>query len=265
MNRLQMAFEHNQPPRLIPFIMTGDPCLEATVDLLLELEKVGVTAIELGVPFSDPTADGPVIQAASERALGQGVTCHDVLQVGKMARQKGCKTPLILFSYLNPLLQYGLEKIVQEASEIGFDGLIVPDLPYEESETLNQQCKQYHLPLIRFVAPTSKQRMKKIAHDAQGFLYCISSLGTTGVRQAFDRRVETFLQEVKELSKIPIAIGFGISKREHVDYFSQFADAVIVGSALVKKIEERSEKLVHPASRPSALQEIITFVKELRK
>jgi tryptophan synthase alpha chain len=264
MSRLEKAFK--QPaPRLIPFIMTGDPSIEVTEELIMEMDQAGVAAIELGVPFSDPSADGPVIQAASERALSQQVTCRDVLELGRRVRKRGCQTPLILFSYLNPLFQYGMEDLFQAASEAGFDGVIIPDLPFEESSSFRPLSSRYQLPLISFVAPTSQKRMQKIGEEAEGFLYCISSLGTTGTRQEFADQIESFLQEVKQYSRVPIAIGFGISEPKHVRYFSEWVDAVIVGSALVKRIAERKERLIQKNSRQQALEEIISFVKELRK
>ncbi|RAL22725.1 tryptophan synthase subunit alpha [Thermoflavimicrobium daqui] len=265
MNRLASSFEENANPRIIPFMMTGDPHLEVTVELIIELGRAGVTAIELGVPFSDPTADGPVIQAASERALHQQITCYDVLQVGKAVRDRGCNTPLILFSYLNPLLQYGLQKLLQDASEIGFDGLIIPDLPYEESSEIRELCMQYGIPLILFVAPTTKQRIEQIVKESQGFVYCVSSLGTTGIRSQFAPEIASFLQTVKEKSPLPVAVGFGVATPKHVAYFSQYVDAVIVGSALVQLIHEKRESLLDLDKRSYALQDIIKFVKELRK
>lgn len=249
---------------LIPFIMSGDPSLEVSLALVERLEKCGVTAIELGVPFSDPQADGPVIQAAAERSLAQGVTLSDILTLGRQVRRRGGKVPLILFSYFNPLLQYGLTQVVQEAADAGFSGMIVPDLPFEESHLLRQVASEVDLPVISLVAPTSKQRIQRIVSQAEGFVYCVSSLGATGMRSRFADDVTDFLQEVRELSPVPTAVGFGISNSEQVDFFQPYCDGVIVGSALVKKIEELQQPLLSPEQRKDALQEIEQFVLTLK-
>ncbi|SEN28249.1 tryptophan synthase subunit alpha [Lihuaxuella thermophila] len=263
MTRLQTVLQSEQQ-YLIPFIMSGDPSLEATRELIHLLNEEGVAAIELGVPFSDPIADGPVIQAASERALRQNVTLQDVLTLGRQVRQEGCQVPLILFTYANPVFQYGLSRVVEDAVGCGFDGLIVPDLPYEESGELREWGQKAGLSVIPLVAPTSRQRIRQIVEEAQGFVYCVSSLGTTGMRQQFAGTVDTFLQTVRELSPVPTAVGFGISKREHVERFQKQADAVVVGSALVRKIEELSGALSDPVQRTEALEQIRAFVTALK-
>lgn len=249
---------------LIPFITAGDPSIEVTKKILYALQEEGVAAIELGVPFSDPLADGPVIQAASERALAQGVSLQDVLRLGRELREEGYRTPLILFTYFNPVLQYGLPDLVKEARASGFAGIIVPDLPYEESEPLRAVAKPYDFPVIPLVTPTSKERIKSIVSEAYGFVYCVSSLGTTGMRQYFADHVEEFLAVVRALSPVPIAVGFGISNSEHVAYFRQHADAVVVGSALVKKIEELQESLLDPRRVDQALASLRQFVSQLK-
>lgn len=264
MNELKSVFEKKHDVRLIPFIMTGDPSLPVTVDLIELLEQEGAAAIELGVPFSDPMADGPVIQAAATRALTHGVNLRHVLTVAKSARERGCKIPLILFSYYNPLLQYGLSSLVQEAKNAGFSGMIVPDLPLEESEALREMAAEAGIAFIPLVAPTSEQRIAAIVKHAKGFVYCVSSLGTTGVRDSFSNEVILFLKKVRELSPVPTAVGFGISKAEHVQTFSQYADAVIVGSALVKKIEEQRERLLQEEAKAEGLQQIRAFVRALK-
>lgn len=263
MNRLQTALQ-SERENLIPFIMSGDPSLEVTRELIHLLADEGVAAIELGVPFSDPMADGPVIQAASERALQQKVTLRDVLELGCVVRRQGCEVPLILFSYANPIYQYGLEKLVQDAVESGFQGIIVPDLPHEESRFLRELGAKEGLAVVPLVAPTSRQRIENIVADAQGFVYCVSSLGTTGMRQQFAKQVDSFLQTVRKMSPVPTAVGFGISTREQVERFSHKADAVVVGSALVRKIEELSPALSEPAQLQDALKEIQAFVRQLK-
>ncbi len=260
----QSFFANSDSVRLIPFIVTGDPSISATIDLIELLEEEGVAAIELGVPFSDPIADGPVIQSASERALQNHVQLSDVFSVAKSARDRGCSVPLILFSYYNPLLQYGLKSLVHDAKQAGFSGMIVPDLPLEESGELRQIAKEAGIALIPLVAPTSEQRISSIVEDADGFVYCVSSLGTTGIRRHFSDEVLTFLRKVKALSPVPTAVGFGISTAEHVQTYRQYADAVIVGSALVKLIGEQGEKLSNEETKEEGLHKIREFVRELK-
>lgn len=260
----QSFFAKTDSVRLIPFIMTGDPSIPVTIDLIELLEQEGVAAIELGVPFSDPMADGPAIQVAAERALQNHVHLQDVFYVAKSARDRGCTVPLILFSYYNPLLQYGLKSLVYDAKHAGFSGMIVPDLPLEESDELRKIVKEEGIALIPLIAPTSEQRISSIVENAEGFVYCVSSLGTTGVRSHFSEEVLTFLKKVKELSPVPTAVGFGISKAEHVQTFNQYADAVIVGSALVKVIEEQGEQLINEETKAEGLHKIREFVRELK-
>lgn len=263
-NHLATAFAEPQTARLIPFIMTGDPSVDVTIDMIELLAAEGVVAIELGLPFSDPVADGPTIQAAGERALTQNISISDVLQVAKTTRERGVTVPLILCTYYNLLLQYGVASAVTDVKEAGFSGLIIPDLPFEESEELRELGKNVDLPLIPLVAPTSAGRISAITKQAQGFVYCVSSLGTTGERSNFSDEVIDFLQTVKKISPIPTAVGFGISKPEHVQTFSKYADAVIVGSALVKVIEQQRSLLLAAETRKEGLEKIRTFVRSLK-
>ncbi len=250
-------------PLFIPFITAGDPTGEATVDIALTLEEAGASILELGIPYSDPLADGPTIQAASKRALNGGMTLEAALNLVPKMRERGLTIPVIIFTYFNPLLQYGEERFVNEAAELGIDGLLVPDLPYEESNYLDKLCDDHDLSLISLVAPTSKQRMVKIAKRAKGFLYCVSSLGVTGARNELDPRVYDFLKTVREASSIPTAVGFGISSAEQVKVMQEYADGVVVGSALVTVIGEQEEALKNEETRPAALMKIKTFVSSL--
>lgn len=263
MNRLQGALE-KKAEYLIPYIMCGDPDLETTRDIIRILAEEGVLAIEVGVPFSDPVADGPVIEAAGERALKNEVTLSQVLELGKKVRADGIDVPLILFSYANPVFHYGMEQLVHEAVEHGFDGIIIPDLPYEESIHLRKWGSEAGLSVIPLVAPTSRERIKDIVSSAQGFVYCVSSLGTTGMRREFDEQTESFLDTVRTLSPVPTAIGFGISQREHVEHFLDHADAVVVGSALVQKIGNQLPSLSDPSQRENGLAELRQFVRRLK-
>lgn len=247
----------------IPFITVGDPSADATIDIALTLEKAGAHVIELGVPYSDPLADGPTIQAASERALHEGMTLEKALTLVPKMRKKGLTIPVVLFTYYNLLLQYGEERFATEAKSLGIDGLLVPDLPYEENDELRSLCTENDIALISLVAPTSKERIEMIATDAEGFLYCVSSLGVTGVRKELDPRVYDFLQTVRESSPVPVAVGFGIATNEQVKMMSEHADGVIVGSALVEQIGKRQEALKNEETRQKALEEIKTFVTSL--
>lgn len=245
-NRIQQAFDRQAHPLFIPYVTAGDPHPDVTVDLLLTLEEAGADIIELGVPYSDPLADGPVIQNASNRALQHGVTLSKVLEMGKEARLRGVSVPLVLFTYVNPVFRMGIEVLCRRAKAAGFDGMIVPDLPMEENGELLEAAKRYHLAFIPLVAPTSDERIERIVAGAWGFVYCVSSLGTTGTRDTFSDDVIPFLRRVRALSAVPTAVGFGVSKREHVEAFAPHVDAVVVGSALVREIQAVGDKLLHP-------------------
>jgi tryptophan synthase alpha chain len=226
----------------IPFITAGDPSLEITLQLVLALEKAGADVIELGVPFSDPIADGPVIQRATERALLNGVTLHKVLHLGENIRTKS-EIPLVLFSYFNPLLNYGLERLAKDAVSRGFDGILASDLTIEESELYTRCMREAGLNTVFLVAPTSSaERMKAIANTSNGFLYAVSRTGVTGEQQELAGDLKTFLQALRSYTDSPIAVGFGISQPEHVRAVWQEADAAIVGSSIVKKIEQHIGK-----------------------
>jgi tryptophan synthase alpha chain len=222
----------------IPYITTGDPSMEITLELALALEKAGADVIELGVPFSDPIADGPVIQRATERALHNGVTLRKVIDLGKLIRKKS-EIPLVLFSYFNPLLNHGLEKLAEDIAAAGFDGVLASDLTLEESEVFNRTMRASGLNTIFLVAPTSShQRMKSIAEASNGFLYAVSRTGVTGERQELAGDLREFLRTLRSFTKSPIAVGFGISRPEHLQAVWQEADGAIVGSSIVKKVEE---------------------------
>ncbi|MCM3713586.1 tryptophan synthase subunit alpha [Alkalihalobacillus oceani] len=260
--RMEAAMNSHKP-LFIPFITAGDPSADATVELALMLEEAGASLLELGIPYSDPLADGPTIQAASKRALAEGMSLEQALKLVPLMREKGLTIPVVIFTYFNPLLQYGERRFTEEAAELGIDGVLVPDLPYEESEELSGLCHEKELVLISLVAPTSRERMVKIAERAEGFLYCVSSLGVTGARSKLDPRVYDFLTTVREASRIPTAVGFGISTAEQVKVMNEHADGVVVGSALVAEIGARAEALKQPATRAEALAEIKTFVSSL--
>ena len=222
----------------IPYITAGDPSLDVTFDLILALEKAGADIIELGVPFSDPIADGPVIQRATERALHNGVRLRKVLDLGARIRKQS-EIPLVLFSYFNPLLNYGLEKLSRDAVNAGFDGVLASDLTVEESDTFVRTMRAAGLNTIFLAAPTSSaERMKRIAETSNGFLYAVSRTGVTGEQRELAGDLKEFLRTLRGHTASPIAVGFGISHPDHVRAVWQEADAAIVGSSIVKEIEK---------------------------
>ena len=221
----------------IPFIVAGDPDLETTVELLVELANSGATVIELGVPFSDPMADGPVIQRASERALQHGFGLTAVLETAAKARQR-TNVPIVLFSYYNPLMQYGVVNLIRDANEAGIDGVLVTDLTLEESEEFSSALRAKELDLIFLVAPTSTDvRIQAIAEKATGFIYAVSRAGVTGEQADVSAAAENLVSRVRQWSDLPVAVGFGISTAEQVAKTWAYADAAVVGSAIVAEIE----------------------------
>jgi len=231
---------------LIPFITAGDPDLATTEQLLIALSKAGATLIELGVPFSDPMADGPVIQRASERALKHSFGLQDILDTAGRAR-KQIDTPIILFSYYNPLLQFGLQRLAQAVSEAGVDGVLVTDLTPEESGEFEATLREHDLDMIFLVAPTSTdERLRLVAEHASGFIYAVSRAGVTGTREKVSVEAEKLVNRVRQFSSLPVAVGFGISNAAQVADVHRYADAVVVGSAIVAEMErlEGSPELV---------------------
>ena len=245
MSNIAKAFSHGKA--FIPFITCGDPSLEITEQLVLAMEQAGADLIELGIPFSDPTAEGPVIQAASKRALDGGVTTDKIFEMVQRLRQK-TNIPMVFMTYANVVFSYGAERFLGTASRLGIDGIILPDLPYEEKEEFDPICKNYNLDLISLIAPTSHKRISKIAQDANGIVYCVSSLGVTGVRSEITTDIGAMVKLVKKAKKIPAAIGFGISTPEQAKTMSAFADGVIVGSAIVKLCAQYKDQCIEPIS-----------------
>lgn len=227
----------------IPFITCGDPSLETTEELVYAMEKAGADLIELGIPFSDPTAEGLVIQAANIRALSNGVTTDKIFEMVEKMRKK-TSIPMVFMTYANVVFSYGTEKFCRRAAETGMDGLILPDVPFEEKEEFASVCRRYGLDLISLIAPTSHERIARIAKEAEGFVYCVSSLGVTGVRQEITTDVGEMVKMVKAQKDIPCAVGFGISTPEQAEKMASQADGVIVGSAIVKLCEAYGENCV---------------------
>lgn len=249
---------------LIPFLTMGDPDLATSIDIIKTLEEAGADMIELGVPYSDPLADGPVIQRASERALTNSITLTDCIHVAEQAREAGVKIPFILFTYYNPVFQFGLDAFFELVKSKGISGLIIPDLPIEEDEEVRQLAESAGVHLIPLVAPTSNDRVTRISRKAKGFVYCVSSLGVTGERADFHTGINDFLGTVRQATELPIAVGFGISSREQVERFEKLCDGVIVGSAIVRTIEEAIPLLKEENSREAGLKQIGDFVAKLK-
>ena len=224
----------------IPYITAGDPDLATTEQLLITIAPYA-TLIELGVPFSDPMADGPVIQRASERALKHGFNLQDILDTAARAR-KQIDTPIILFSYYNPLLQFGLKRVAQSAKEAGVDGVLVTDLTPEESGEFEAELRAHDLDMIFLIAPTSTdERLKLVAEHASGFIYAVSRAGVTGTRDTVSVEAEKLVNRMRQFSSLPIAVGFGISNAAQVADVSRYADAVVVGSAIVAEMERLAD------------------------
>lgn len=236
----------------IPFIVAGDPDLHVTGQLIAELARNGASVVELGVPFSDPVADGVTIQAASERALKNPISVEAILNTVAGVRRAGCEVPLILFSYFNPILQFGLEKFAEKAVEAGIDGILVTDLVPEEAEEFRSILAAKDLALIMLAAPTSSdERLQKICEKASGFVYAVSRAGVTGAQASMSSDAENLVQRLRKFTDLPIAVGFGISSAEQVAETWKYADAAVVGSAIVAEIArlapasvENSEALV---------------------
>jgi tryptophan synthase alpha chain len=238
MNRIETAFQNK--PIFMPYFPLGYPDLETSIDVIEALAKNGADLIEVGLSFSDPLADGPVIQQATQVALEKGITVRKSLQAVRELRRRGVDIPLILMGYYNPMLAYGLEKFVHDAAKAGADGFIVPDLPLEEADefmlTLAADSRM-PLPLIQMLAPTtSSERMEKIARNAQGFIYLVSVTGVTGERKSISAGLGELIARVRQHSSVPVCVGFGISTPEQARRVGALADGVIVGSACVKAI-----------------------------
>ncbi|WP_186430793.1 tryptophan synthase subunit alpha [Clostridium sp. BSD9I1] len=259
MNRIDDKFQQlkkKDEKALITFITAGDPDLETTVELVLAMEKSGADIIELGIPYSDPIADGEVIQASSQRSLSQGSNIENIMDAVKKIRVSSSQVPVLYLVYYNCIFKYGIEKFLSQCSEVGIDGLIIPDLPLEERGEISNYALEQNIHLIPMVAPTSKERIGAIIEGGRGFVYCVSVNGVTGVRNNINTDLKEYMETVKTFSDIPVALGFGISDASMVKKYKEHCDGVIVGSALVKLIAENQGKEVEIATK---------FVKELKE
>lgn len=260
MTRIEKKFRYlreNNQKALITYITAGDPDLGVTKQLVLEMEKQGADIVEIGIPYSDPVADGPVIQRAAQRALSKKIKIKDIMNVVRELREQ-TQVPLLYLVYFNCIFQYGVEKFISDCAKVGIDGLIIPDLPYEESMDVREIGMQYDVNIIPLIAPTSSGRIKKIVQNAKGFIYCISSTGVTGVRNNFRTDLLAFMNEIDKYTDIPKAIGFGISSPEHIRELKHFCDGLIVGSAIVKIVEKYKDS-------DELTGRIGNFVKELKE
>ena len=235
MSNIRKAFENGKA--FIPFITCGDPDLETTAAVVRAAVENGADLIELGIPFSDPTAEGPVIQEANVRALNGGVTTDKIFGLVRELR-KDVTVPMVFMTYANVVFSYGSERFISTCREIGIDGLILPDVPYEEKEEFLPLCRKYGVDLISLIAPTSENRIAMIAKEAEGFLYIVSSLGVTGTRSEIKTDLASIVDVVRQNTEIPCAIGFGISTQEQAEKMAGIADGAIVGSAIVKLIAQ---------------------------
>ena len=240
MSRIETALKNKKS--FIGFLTAGDPCLEKTEEFIVEMEKAGAALIEIGIPFSDPIAEGPVIQDANVRALSKEGGCTlDMIFAMVQRVRKVVSVPIVFLTYLNPVFRYGYENFCKKCSESGVDGFIIPDMPYEESKELVEIADSYGVDKISLIAPTSEERIQMIAKKARGYIYLVSSMGVTGERSQITTNIAEMVAQIKTVSETPVAVGFGIHSPEQVAEYSQMADGVIVGSAIVKIIEKYGE------------------------
>ena len=243
MSKIANAFKNGKA--FIPYLACGDPDLETTAALVREMARQGADLVELGIPFSDPTAEGPVIQQASLRALQAGTTTDKIFDMVRDLR-KDVTVPMVFMTYANVVFSYGTDKFLSSCEDIGMDGLILPDVPWEEKEDFAPACAAHGLDLISLIAPTSNNRIAEIARDAKGFVYIVSSLGVTGVRKEITTDIGAMVRLIRQNTDVPCAVGFGISTPDQARAMSAHADGVIVGSAIVKLIAQHGRDSVKP-------------------
>ncbi|MCR4609048.1 MAG: tryptophan synthase subunit alpha [Eubacterium sp.] len=253
MSNIYKAFENKKA--FIAFLTAGDPDFETSVECFKAVARAGADLIEVGIPFSDPIAEGPVIQEADLRALDSGMTTDKVFELVKEVR-KETDVPMVFMSYINPIYHYGAEKFFEKAAEVGIDGAIIPDMPYEEKDELTGAAKKFGLDIISMIAPTSEERIKMIAKEAEGFIYVVSSLGVTGVRSEINTDLGSMMKLVREVTDVPAAIGFGISTPEQAKKMAGYADGAIVGSAMVRIVAAEGK------NAPEKLYEYVKSMKE---
>jgi len=253
MSNIAKAFENGKA--FIGFVTGGDPCVEKTKEFVLEMFRSGADLVEIGIPFSDPIAEGPVIQEANIRALKAGATAEKLFALVEDLRKDTAK-PLVFLTYLNPVFHYGYDAFFKRCAVSGLDGIIIPDLPFEEQAEVRESASKHGVDLISLIAPTSEARIKEIAKTASGFIYLVSSMGVTGIRSEITTDIASITGAIKAVTKIPVAVGFGIHSPEQAAQMARIADGVIVGSAIVKIIAE------HGGSAASYVSEYVRKMKE---
>ncbi len=254
-NKLNKVFDTPNRKAFICFLTAGDPTADSTVEFILEMEKAGADLIEIGIPFSDPTAEGVVIQEASIRALKNGMTTDGAFEIVRRVREKS-QVPLAFMTYANPVFHYGYDRFFTRCEELGVDAVIIPDLPYEEKQEMEEPANSHNVALISMIAPTSEDRIQAIAAEARGFIYVVSSMGVTGVRSEIKTDLGAIVESIRKVAKVPCAIGFGISTPEQAKKMAAVSDGAIVGSAIVKLIAKYKEQ---------AAPEIYRYVKSMKE
>lgn len=257
MSKIEKAFENKKA--FIPFVTAGDPTLDVTEQLLYEMQKAGADLIEIGIPFSDPTAEGPVIQEANERALAEGCTTDKIFDMLKRAKEK-ITVPMVFLTYVNPIFIYGTERFMEKCRQLEIDGVIVPDLPYEEKNELLSNCRKYDVDLISLIAPTSDDRIQMIAREAMGYIYVVSSLGVTGIRSNITTDIGAIVKRIREVTDTPVAVGFGIATLEQAEKMAGLSDGAIVGSAIVKIVEQYGKDAAGPVKK--YVEEMVAAVRK---
>lgn len=240
----------------IGFVTAGDPDLEVSEQIMLSMAKGGCDLIEIGIPFSDPIAEGPVIQEANLRSLSQGTTTDKVFELTKKVSAQ-VDIPLVYMTYLNVLFKYGYDKFLQKSKDAGISGVIIPDLPFEEKDELQSVADNYDIDVVSLIAPTSENRIKMLAKEAKGFIYTVSSLGVTGARKEITTDLDTIVSHIREVTDVPVAIGFGISTPEQAKKISKLADGIIIGSAIVNIVAQNGE------NAPQRVYEYVKSIKEV--
>lgn len=255
MNKIHSAFENKKA--FIGFLTAGDPTFEDSFNNIMAMVKAGADLIEIGIPFSDPIAEGPVIQEANIRALSHGMTTDRAFELAEKVRQN-TDIPICFMTYLNPVFKYGYDRFFERCRKIGVDGLICPDMPYEEKHEAADVAQKYGVSVISLIAPTSEERIKMIASEAEGFIYIVSSMGVTGVRSEIKTDIGHIMEAVRKYAKVPAAIGFGISKPEQAKKMADLSDGVIVGSAIVKLVAQYgSEASEHIYEYVKSMKDVI--------
>jgi len=252
MSRIKNAFKNGKA--FIGFVTGGDPSIEKTKEFILQMIQAGVDLIEIGIPFSDPIAEGPVIQEANNRALSAGAAVEKLFNLVSDLR-KETEIPFVFLTYLNPVFHYGYDKFFNRCADTGLDGIIIPDLPFEEQPPVREAAGKYGIDLISLIAPTSQERIKEIAKNASGFIYLVSSMGVTGVRSEITTDLKAITAAIKSVTDVPVAVGFGIHTPQQAAQMSRIADGVIVGSAIVKIIAEQGAQ---------SAEHIYRYVKEMK-